>query len=96
MSDRTIEVISSGLLTTVQDLGRRGYQRYGIPVCGALDPVSLRIANILVGNSERRSWARSHGAGADHQVQLRQRVRRGRSRLQASTGRTAGTDRGSR
>ena len=52
MSDRAIEVISSGLLTTVQDLGRRGYQRYGIPVCGALDPVSLRIANILVGNPE--------------------------------------------
>ena len=52
MSDRAIEVISSGLLTTVQDLGRRGYQRYGIPVCGALDPASLRIANILVGNSE--------------------------------------------
>ena len=48
----SIEVISSGLLTTVQDLGRRGYQRYGIPVCGALDPVSLRIANILVGNPE--------------------------------------------
>ncbi len=52
MSDRAIEVISPGLLTTVQDLGRRGYQRYGIPVCGALDPVSLRIANILVGNPE--------------------------------------------
>jgi antagonist of KipI len=52
MSTRTIEVISSGLLTTVQDLGRQGYQRYGIPVCGALDPVSLRIANILVGNAE--------------------------------------------
>ena len=52
MSDRAIEIISSGLLTTVQDLGRRGYQQYGIPVCGALDPVSLRIANVLVGNSE--------------------------------------------
>ena len=52
MSDHAIEVISSGLLTTVQDLGRRGYQRYGIPVCGALDPVSLRIANILAGNAE--------------------------------------------
>lgn len=52
MTDRSIEVILSGLLTTVQDLGRRGYQRYGIPVCGALDPVSLRIANILVGNAE--------------------------------------------
>lgn len=52
MSSQSIEVISAGLLTTVQDLGRRGYQRFGIPVCGALDPVSLRIANILVGNSE--------------------------------------------
>ena len=52
MSERTMEIVSSGLLTTVQDLGRRGYQRYGIPVCGALDPVSLRIANILVGNPE--------------------------------------------
>ena len=52
MSDRTVEVISPGLLTTVQDLGRRGFQRFGIPVCGGLDPVSLRIANILVGNRE--------------------------------------------
>ena len=52
MSNQSMEVVSAGLLTTVQDLGRRGYQRYGIPVCGALDPVSLRIANIMVGNSE--------------------------------------------
>ncbi len=52
MSSQSIELISAGLLTTVQDLGRRGYQRYGIPVCGALDPVSLRIANVLVGNPE--------------------------------------------
>ena len=52
MRGQSIEVVSAGLLTTVQDLGRRGYQRYGIPVCGALDPVSLRIANVLVGNPE--------------------------------------------
>ena len=45
-----IEVISSGLLTTVQDLGRRGYQRYGVPVCGAMDPFAARCANALVGN----------------------------------------------
>ena len=50
MAVPTLEVVSPGLLTTVQDLGRFGYQRYGIPVCGALDSVSLRIANILVGN----------------------------------------------
>ena len=52
MSGRSLEIVSSGSLTTVQDLGRRGFQRYGIPVCGALDPVSLRIANMLVGNPE--------------------------------------------
>lgn len=36
--------------TTVQDLGRVGYQRYGVPVAGAVDAPALRAANILVGN----------------------------------------------
>ncbi len=40
-----------GLLTTVQDLGRVGYQRYGMPVCGAMDPYALELGNILVGNA---------------------------------------------
>ena len=52
MAVPTLEVVSPGLQTTVQDLGRFGYQSYGIPVCGALDSVSLRIANILVGNRD--------------------------------------------
>ena len=39
-----------GMLTTVQDLGRAGYQRYGMPVCGAMDPLALELGNILVGN----------------------------------------------
>ena len=39
-----------GLLTTVQDLGRIGYQRYGMPVCGAMDHYAMELANILVGN----------------------------------------------
>jgi len=43
-------VQSAGPFTTVQDLGRIGHQASGIPVSGALDPVSLRIANALVGN----------------------------------------------
>jgi len=47
----SLRVVAPGLLTTVQDLGRHGYQHLGIPVCGALDPVSLRAANILVGNA---------------------------------------------
>jgi biotin-dependent carboxylase-like uncharacterized protein len=46
-----LRVLSPGLMTTVQDLGRPGYQRLGVPVSGALDPVSLRAANLLAGNS---------------------------------------------
>lgn len=49
---KTIEVVEPGLLTTVQDLGRYGYQRYGVPVSGAMDQFALRGANLLVGNDE--------------------------------------------
>ena len=48
--DPTFEVLDGGLLTTVQDLGRNGYQRYGVPVAGAADATALRAANFLVGN----------------------------------------------
>lgn len=41
---------SPGLLTTFQDLGRRGYQHLGIGPGGAMDEVSHRMANLLVGN----------------------------------------------
>ncbi|MBI3243675.1 MAG: biotin-dependent carboxyltransferase [Chloroflexi bacterium] len=37
--------------TTVQDLGRAGYQQFGVPVSGAMDGFALRAANALVGNS---------------------------------------------
>jgi antagonist of KipI len=48
----SIRILSPGLLTTVQDLGRHGHQRDGIPVAGAMDGFALRLANILVGNAE--------------------------------------------
>lgn len=51
-----IHIASHSLVTTIQDLGRVGYQKYGINVSGAMDPLSLRAANLLVGNEE--------GAGA--------------------------------
>jgi antagonist of KipI len=47
-----IEVIKPGLFTTVQDLGRWGYQRYGVGIAGALDPFAISAANLLVGNEE--------------------------------------------
>ncbi|PTX58842.1 antagonist of KipI [Melghirimyces profundicolus] len=46
----TITVVNPGLLTTVQDLGRTGYQQFGMVVSGAMDPFSLQVGNILVGN----------------------------------------------
>jgi antagonist of KipI len=45
-----IVVVKAGMLTTVQDAGRWGYQSRGVPVAGPMDPVSHRLANALVGN----------------------------------------------
>ena len=47
-----IQVAKPGLLTTVQDLGRPGYQQYGIVVGGALDGFAARAANLIVGNDD--------------------------------------------
>lgn len=47
-----LDVIDGGMLTTVQDGGRVGCQKYGVPVSGAMDVVALRAANRLAGNRE--------------------------------------------
>lgn len=47
-----ISILKPGLLTTIQDLGRYGYQKDGVVVGGAMDTYSHRVANILVGNDE--------------------------------------------
>ena len=48
----SVEVLRPGMLSTLQDLGRHGYQHYGVVVDGAMDEVSHRVANLLVGNDE--------------------------------------------
>lgn len=50
-----LEVLEPGPLTTVQDLGRYGFGRYGVPPSGALDAFALRIANLLAGNPEEEA-----------------------------------------
>lgn len=50
-----IEIILPGLLTTVQDEGRIGYRRYGVPVGGVMDTFASRVANMLVGNSRDKA-----------------------------------------
>ncbi|MCU0794472.1 MAG: urea carboxylase [Akkermansiaceae bacterium] len=49
----TIDVISAGTMTSVQDWpGRTGYWEVGVPPSGPFDSLSLRLANLLVGNQE--------------------------------------------
>lgn len=45
-------VVRAGFLTTVQDLGRKGYREFGVSLGGALDAFGLRVANLLVGNEK--------------------------------------------
>lgn len=44
----SIEVVSSGLQTTVQDMGRKGWSHMGLPESGAADKFSLKLANFLI------------------------------------------------
>ena len=52
MSRPVLQIRHPGILPTVQDRGRYGYQRYGVPVSGAMDQLALRAANLLVGNDQ--------------------------------------------
>ncbi|MGV9693521.1 5-oxoprolinase subunit C family protein [Streptomyces sp. NPDC003444] len=52
MTDRAVDVVRPGALTTVQDLGRPGYAHLGVVRSGALDPAAARLVNRLVGNAE--------------------------------------------
>ena len=48
-------ITSPGFFTTIQDLGRPFYQKYGVTVSGAMDRYAMRLANILVGNTEDKA-----------------------------------------
>jgi antagonist of KipI len=48
---RMISVVRPGMLTTIQDLGRWGFQANGVPVAGPMDEYSHVLANQLVGNT---------------------------------------------
>lgn len=63
-----LKILQPGPQTTVQDLGRLGYQAYGVPVCGALDPIALRLANRLVGNDEGAAALECRLAGPSFEV----------------------------
>lgn len=50
-----IRILKGGMFTTVQDLGRTGYQSQGFPVAGVMDVRSFKIANLLLDNPENEA-----------------------------------------
>lgn len=65
----TITVKKSGLLSTIQDLGRYGSQKYGVIASGAMDTLSHRISNMLVGNHEHEAAIEMTLLGAHFEFQ---------------------------
>ena len=63
----SIHVLSPGLQTTVQDLGRFGWTHFGVSASGAADALALRSANLLVGNAENAATLEMTLAGAEMQ-----------------------------
>lgn len=45
-----IEVLTAGLFSSIQDLGRFGFRHLGVPIGGAMDQQSARLANSLLNN----------------------------------------------
>lgn len=47
-----LKIIKPGIYASVQDMGRTGHRRYGVPVSGCMDRHAAAMANLLVGNTE--------------------------------------------
>ncbi|MCY7347612.1 MAG: biotin-dependent carboxyltransferase family protein [Pyrinomonadaceae bacterium] len=56
----SILIHKSGILSTIQDLGRNGFRRYGINPNGTMDKAAARLINILLGNDENAAVLEMH------------------------------------
>ena len=71
---RAVTVVRPGLFTTIQDQGRWGHQASGVPVGGALDLASHRVANLLVGNDAAAATLEITLAGPELRMEQEARV----------------------
>ncbi|MBT3942305.1 MAG: biotin-dependent carboxyltransferase [Chloroflexi bacterium] len=71
MTGNILKVISPGPISTIQDLGRSGYQRFGVSVSGAADRYALRLGNLLVGNDQRGAAIEVTLGGAEFEFSTR-------------------------
>jgi antagonist of KipI len=67
--DRWVTVLRPGLLSTIQDAGRWGWQHIGVPVSGPMDPFSHRLANALVGNPPDAATIEATLAGPELRIE---------------------------
>jgi len=56
----SILIEKGGVLSTIQDLGRTGFRRFGINPNGAMDKTAVRLINILIGNDENAAVMEIH------------------------------------
>jgi biotin-dependent carboxylase-like uncharacterized protein len=71
---KVFNVLKPGLFTTVQDLGRYGYLKYGIPISGAMDTFSLVSANLLVKNDSNDACLETTLFGPELQALTRTQI----------------------
>ncbi|QMV43450.1 5-oxoprolinase subunit PxpB [Cohnella cholangitidis] len=64
-----LRVLKPGMMSTVQDLGRKGWQSCGVSVGGAMDEVSMRMANALIGNDEGAAVLELTLIGGDYGIE---------------------------
>lgn len=69
-----IKVLSPGLYSTIQDLGRFGYRDLGVPLAGAMDHYSAKMANLLVGNFETEAVIEMTMLGATLEFQCQTNI----------------------
>ena len=87
-----LTIVRPGMLTTVQDLGRWGYQSRGVPVSGALDWFSHRLANRLLGNDDGVATLEATLIGPQLRFRARNRVCGHRRRVSPDVGRESCRD----
>ncbi|HYJ37104.1 MAG TPA: biotin-dependent carboxyltransferase family protein [Chitinophagaceae bacterium] len=59
----SVSILRSGVLDTIQDVGRYGYSNYGINISGPMDPYAMKVANLLVSNPVEKAVIEIHFPG---------------------------------
>ena len=65
-----VKVLKPGFYSSIQDLGRFGFQEFGVPYSGAMDKKAAALANTLLGNKDTEAVIEMTMTGATFQFQV--------------------------